>query len=144
MVHRIIPVKPSSATKIAEVERRHPRWANAGECSAPSRISCAPLPASTHGATGHRSGAPIQEVEKDTMKTATLPRAALAIGTPSGMRARALLSRAVTAYRQRRHYGELVRELQRYGDRDLADMGFARHDIPRIAREGAYGKPRAA
>ncbi|MBZ8131985.1 DUF1127 domain-containing protein [Afifella sp. IM 167] len=78
------------------------------------------------------------------MKTATLQRPILASAAPIGTSARALLDRAWAAYRRRRYYAQLVRELHSYGDRDLADMGFARHDIPRIAREGAYGEPRRA
>jgi uncharacterized protein YjiS (DUF1127 family) len=34
-----------------------------------------------------------------------------------------------------RQYGETVRELSSLNDRELADLGISRSDIPQIARE---------
>ncbi|MCT8267758.1 MULTISPECIES: DUF1127 domain-containing protein [Afifella] len=83
------------------------------------------------------------------MKTLTLarpasgPLAAPASTVSMGDGARTLLSRAWTSVKQRYQYGELVRELEGYRDRDLADMGFDRSEIRRVAYEGAYGRSRA-
>ncbi|MBK1622128.1 DUF1127 domain-containing protein [Afifella marina] len=78
------------------------------------------------------------------MKTLTLARPASApLATPIGASARNLFSRAWTSVKQRYQYGELVRELEGYRDRDLADMGFDRSEIRRVAYEGAYGRSRA-
>lgn len=35
-------------------------------------------------------------------------------------------------------YRETVRELAQLSDRDLADLGIARFDITRVARQGAF------
>jgi uncharacterized protein YjiS (DUF1127 family) len=35
-------------------------------------------------------------------------------------------------------YRQTVRELSELSDRELADLGFARFDIARVAREGAF------
>lgn len=40
--------------------------------------------------------------------------------------------RYVQAWRQ---YGEAVRELSSLNDRELADLGITRADIPRVARD---------
>ena len=40
---------------------------------------------------------------------------------------------------QRRAYSRTLRELQASSNRDLADLGFHYSEIPRIAREAAYG-----
>jgi uncharacterized protein YjiS (DUF1127 family) len=45
------------------------------------------------------------------------------------------LSHLVAAYRQWRKYNENLRELNRLGDRELADIGLSRGDIPRVAWE---------
>lgn len=37
-------------------------------------------------------------------------------------------------------YNQTVRELVILSDRELADLGITRHDIPAVAREAAYGK----
>lgn len=37
-------------------------------------------------------------------------------------------------------YNQTVRELVQLSDRELADLGIARVDIPSVAREAAYGK----
>jgi len=42
------------------------------------------------------------------------------------------LVRYVQAWRQ---YGEAIRELSTLNDRELADLGITRSDIPHIARE---------
>jgi uncharacterized protein YjiS (DUF1127 family) len=41
---------------------------------------------------------------------------------------------------RRRAYIRTVSELQSLSDRDLADFGFHRSEIPRIAREAAEGQ----
>ena len=45
------------------------------------------------------------------------------------------LSHLVGAYRQWRKYNESLRELNRLGDHELADIGLTRGDIPRAAWE---------
>jgi uncharacterized protein YjiS (DUF1127 family) len=37
-------------------------------------------------------------------------------------------------------YNQTVRELLILSDRELADLGISRYDIPAVAREAAYGK----
>jgi uncharacterized protein YjiS (DUF1127 family) len=44
-----------------------------------------------------------------------------------------LLSHIVRALRSWRRYNKSVRELSRLGDRELADIGIARSDIPSVA-----------
>jgi uncharacterized protein YjiS (DUF1127 family) len=44
-----------------------------------------------------------------------------------------LLSHLVGVYRQWRRYNQSLRELNRLGDRELADIGITRGDIPRVA-----------
>jgi uncharacterized protein YjiS (DUF1127 family) len=43
------------------------------------------------------------------------------------------LTHLVGVYRQWRRYNESLRELNRLDDRELADIGVARSEIPRIA-----------
>jgi uncharacterized protein YjiS (DUF1127 family) len=45
------------------------------------------------------------------------------------------LSHLVGVYRQWRRYNQSLRELNRLGDRELADIGITRGDIPRVAWE---------
>jgi uncharacterized protein YjiS (DUF1127 family) len=45
------------------------------------------------------------------------------------------LSHLVGAYRQWRRYNQSLRELNQLGDRELADIGISRADIPRVAWE---------
>ena len=47
------------------------------------------------------------------------------------------LSHIVHVYRQWRRYNQSLRELNRLGDRELADLGISRSDIPRIAWESS-------
>jgi uncharacterized protein YjiS (DUF1127 family) len=47
------------------------------------------------------------------------------------------LSNLIGVYRQWRRYNESVRELNRLGDRELADIGISRGDIPRVAWENS-------
>ena len=47
------------------------------------------------------------------------------------------LSHLISAYRQWRRYNRSVRELNRLGDRELADIGISRGDIPRVAWESS-------
>ena len=42
---------------------------------------------------------------------------------------------------QRSHYHTTLSELSALSDRDLADIGISRSDIPMIAREAAKAKP---
>jgi uncharacterized protein YjiS (DUF1127 family) len=46
-----------------------------------------------------------------------------------------LLSHLVDIFRQWRRYNESLRELNRLADRELADIGMTRGDIPRVAWE---------
>ena len=48
-----------------------------------------------------------------------------------------LLTNLVRLYRRWRRYDASLRELSRLGDRELADIGISRSDIPRIAWESA-------
>jgi uncharacterized protein YjiS (DUF1127 family) len=43
------------------------------------------------------------------------------------------LTHLVGVYRQWRRYNQSLRELNRLGDRELADIGITRGDIPRVA-----------
>ena len=43
-------------------------------------------------------------------------------------------------FARRAVYNQTVRELNTLTDRELADLGIARTDIPAVAREAAYGK----
>ena len=43
------------------------------------------------------------------------------------------LTHLVGVYRQWRRYNQSLRELNRLGDRELADIGISRGDIPRVA-----------
>jgi uncharacterized protein YjiS (DUF1127 family) len=43
------------------------------------------------------------------------------------------LTHLVGVYRQWRRYNQSLRELNQLGDRELADIGISRGDIPRIA-----------
>jgi len=47
------------------------------------------------------------------------------------------LSRLIHAFRAWRRYDASVRELSRLDDRELADIGLSRSDIPAIARASA-------
>jgi uncharacterized protein YjiS (DUF1127 family) len=47
------------------------------------------------------------------------------------------LSNLIGVYRQWRRYNESVRELNQLGDRELADLGISRGDIPRLAWESS-------
>jgi len=47
------------------------------------------------------------------------------------------LTHLVGVYRQWRRYNESLRELNRLGDRELADIGITRGDIPRVAWESS-------
>lgn len=47
------------------------------------------------------------------------------------------LSHLVSAFRQWRRYNRSLSELNRLGDRELADIGISRGDIPRVAWESS-------
>ena len=49
-----------------------------------------------------------------------------------------MLSHLIRMFRPWRRYETSVRELSRLGDRELADIGVTRSDIPRIAWETAH------
>lgn len=48
-----------------------------------------------------------------------------------------LLSQIMRFLRQWRRYNTSLRELSRLDDRELADMGISRSDIPRVAWDGS-------
>ncbi len=50
---------------------------------------------------------------------------------------RALFARIVAWQARRARQARIMRELSTYADRDLADLGFTRADIPAVAR-GTY------
>ena len=47
------------------------------------------------------------------------------------------LSHVLSALRQWRRYNRSLSELSRLGDRELADIGITRGDIPRVAWESS-------
>jgi uncharacterized protein YjiS (DUF1127 family) len=47
------------------------------------------------------------------------------------------LSNLIGMFRQWRRYNQSLRELNRLGDRELADIGLRRGDIPRAAWESS-------
>jgi uncharacterized protein YjiS (DUF1127 family) len=47
------------------------------------------------------------------------------------------LSQLIGVLRQWRRYNQSLRELNRLGDRELADIGITRGDIPRVAWDSA-------
>jgi uncharacterized protein YjiS (DUF1127 family) len=47
------------------------------------------------------------------------------------------LSHLVRAYQQWKRYNNSLRELNRLGDREQADIGISRGDIPRVAWEAS-------
>jgi uncharacterized protein YjiS (DUF1127 family) len=48
-----------------------------------------------------------------------------------------ILSHIISAYRQWRRYNRSLSELNRLGERELADIGISRGDIPRVAWESS-------
>ncbi len=48
-----------------------------------------------------------------------------------------MTNRLLTTYRTWRKYRETYNELMRLTNRDLADLGISRADIPEIARQSA-------
>jgi len=48
-----------------------------------------------------------------------------------------ILTHLLGVYRQWRRYNDSIRELNRLGDRELADIGITRGDIPRVAWESS-------
>ena len=48
-----------------------------------------------------------------------------------------MLLHIVSVYRQWRRYSRSLSELNRLGDRELADIGISRGDIPRVAWENS-------
>jgi len=58
-------------------------------------------------------------------------------GTDRWSKPIAFLSAAIGRYRT---YRRTVSELEACCDRELSDLGIARYDIPRLAREAAYGE----
>jgi uncharacterized protein YjiS (DUF1127 family) len=48
-----------------------------------------------------------------------------------------LLAQLINFLRQWRNYNEILRELTSLDDRQLADIGISRSDIPRVAWESA-------
>lgn len=51
-----------------------------------------------------------------------------------------LMSQLKVMIARRAVYNQTVRELMVLTDRELADLGLSRFDIPAVAREAAYGK----
>lgn len=62
------------------------------------------------------------------------------IAQPAGARRLdALFGALKTAIARRRLYAQTVAELNQLTDRELADLGLNRLNIPQVAREAAYG-----
>ena len=51
-----------------------------------------------------------------------------------------LLAQVKASFARRAVYMQTVRELDALTDRELADLGISRLDVPTLAREAAYGK----
>ena len=51
------------------------------------------------------------------------------------MTSTSLIKRMAAWGRRRRRYIQIRQELETYSDRQLSDLGIARWDIPRIARD---------
>ncbi len=51
-----------------------------------------------------------------------------------------LLAQLKVTIARRAVYNQTLRELNVLTDRELADLGLSRYDIPAVAREAAYGK----
>lgn len=51
-----------------------------------------------------------------------------------------ILAQVKVMIARRAVYNQTVRELNILTDRELADLGLSRFDIPTVAREAAYGK----
>jgi uncharacterized protein YjiS (DUF1127 family) len=49
-----------------------------------------------------------------------------------------MFAHLVHLIREWKRYNRSLNELSRLGDRELADIGISRCDIPRIARNGSY------
>lgn len=49
-----------------------------------------------------------------------------------------MLATIVRFFREWRRYNQSVSELNRLGDRELADIGISRSDIPRVAWDAAH------
>jgi uncharacterized protein YjiS (DUF1127 family) len=49
------------------------------------------------------------------------------------------LTHLINAFQQWRRYNRSLSELNRLGDRELADIGISRADIPRVAWESSEG-----
>lgn len=56
-----------------------------------------------------------------------------------GDRIVALVKVVGQAMQRRRAYHQTIFEMNNLSDRDLADLGLSRCDIPSVAREAAYG-----
>lgn len=52
-----------------------------------------------------------------------------------------ILAAVRAAHARRQRYLTTLRELETLGDRELADLGLARSDLPRIARDSAGPTP---
>jgi uncharacterized protein YjiS (DUF1127 family) len=59
-------------------------------------------------------------------------------GVASGGKAMNMLVAIVNFLRAWRRYNASLRELTQLGDRELADIGITRSDIPRIAWDNAH------
>lgn len=51
-----------------------------------------------------------------------------------------ILTQLVRFLRSWRRYNQSVRELSRLGDRELADIGISRSDIPAIAWDASHAR----
>jgi uncharacterized protein YjiS (DUF1127 family) len=49
-----------------------------------------------------------------------------------------MLANIIRFLREWRRYNQSLSELARLGDRDLADIGISRSDIPRVAWDAAH------
>ena len=49
-----------------------------------------------------------------------------------------MLATIVRLFREWRRYNQSLSELNRLGDRELADIGISRSDIPRVAWNAAH------
>jgi uncharacterized protein YjiS (DUF1127 family) len=61
-----------------------------------------------------------------------------AAGRTRNEKGTAMLAAIVRFFRERSRYSQSVSELRRLGDRELADIGISRSDIPRVAWDAVH------
>jgi uncharacterized protein YjiS (DUF1127 family) len=73
-------------------------------------------------------------VELPYFRSKSIPAA----GRTRNEKGTAMLAAIVRFFRERSRYSQSVSELRRLGDRELADIGISRSDIPRVAWDAVH------